>query len=78
MKIKTNDGDVFEEKTWEEIIDKMRLSMRLGVDPDIKTFMEGLKRRCKVWNGSNIRTSDYETFIKDLVAGGFIEILEVE
>ena len=70
-----DNGDVFEGETWEELIDAMRLSMRLGPDPDISTYMEGIQRRVKIWNGSNIRTNDYKVFVEDLVSAGLVELL---
>lgn len=71
-----DDGSIMEGQSWEELIDQMRLSKRLGPDPDLKTFMAGIKRRAKVWNGSKIRVNSFKNFILDLEAGGFLEILE--
>jgi len=70
-----DNGDTFEGETWEKLIDAMRLSMRLGPDPDIPTYMEGIQRRVKIWNGSDIRTNDYKIFVEDLVSAGLVELL---
>lgn len=78
LKIKANDGETFEGQTWEDIIEAMRIAVPLVPDPDLVTFMKGVQRRAKVWNGSEVRIDDYETFIRDLAAGGLIEILEDE
>jgi hypothetical protein len=75
----TDDGEIFEgTSSWAEVVNAMRLSMRLDPDPDIKSYMAGVKRRVKEWNGSVIRDDDPEHFIMDLAACGFIEILEGE
>lgn len=78
IRIKTNDGEIFEGNTFEEVVDEMRLDMRLEQDPDIETYMQGCIHRIKVWTGKKIRFTNAEEFISELVRVGVIEILERE
>lgn len=75
-KIKTNDGEMFEGETWEQVVDAMRLSTPLEPDPDIDVYMKETARRAKVWNGSIVDTKTPETFIRSLARGKLLEILE--
>jgi len=73
-----DNGDVLEGSSWEEVVDAMRLSVRLEPDPDVKTYMAAVKRRVKEWNKSVVRDDNCKNFIIDLARCGFIEILEGE
>lgn len=41
-------------------------------------YMKDVSRRCKIQNGSEIRTDTEENFKKDLISSGFVIKIEIQ
>jgi hypothetical protein len=78
IKIRTNDGTIFQGDSFEAVVEAMRQDMRLDKDPDIETYMQGCIHRLKVWTGKTIRFTSAEEFVAELVRVGVAEILKEE
>ena len=54
----------------------MREDSMFGSGKDLNDFMVNVSVSSYEYNHSNVRTDTHENFITDLMAGGFIEIIE--
>ena len=72
MRIKTNDGAQLA-GTPQEIVVELNRGQRLGAEP---FFMNAVARRCRLWDGTEVRAEAAEPFLRDIERAGLIEILE--
>lgn len=73
IKIICEDGARFEADNYEELVRAMKLDMWL---PQSKQeYMEGVARRCEIWNGEQIKYGDAKEFILELKRVGVIKIM---
>lgn len=75
MKYRTLDGKVLEAR------DQAALGQALWQgsflpEPTLEDWMAASARRALVYNGSQIRTDSVEHHVQDLVAAGFLTLLE--
>jgi len=78
IKIRTNDGTIFTGQSFEEVVEGLRIDMRLDKDEDIQVYMKDCIHRIKVWTGKDISFTTAEEFVRELVRVGVAELLEEE
>lgn len=74
---KMEDGAVFEAETFDDLVSALKLDM--WVVPKTKEeYMDGVRRRCEIYNGERIQYYDAQTFILELYRIGVITELTIE
>jgi hypothetical protein len=76
IKYKMLDGKIFKASSPTNLVNQMREDSMFGAGKDLNDFMVNVSVSSYEYNHSNIRTDTHENFIADLMAGGFIEIVE--
>jgi hypothetical protein len=57
-----------------ELVEKMREQDQQWVPSvGIEDYMEGVAQRCKIQNGTEVSTDSVDTFLIDMIAGGFLK-----
>ena len=76
IKIICEDNARFEAENFEDLVRAMKLDA--WVPQSREKYMEGVAKRCEVWDGSQIRYSDSEEFIYELRRVGVIKAIIIE
>ncbi len=77
IKIICEDNARFEAETYEELVQAMKLDMWLPPKTS-EEYMNGVAKRCEIWDGTRIEYGNAEEFIGELQRVGVIKMLIVE
>lgn len=73
IKVIMEDNARFEARTYEDLVVALKLDMWLPQSKE--EYMQGVAKRCEVWDGSKIEYSTAEEFIKELRRVGVIKMM---
>ena len=74
-KYRTLDGATFEADSDVDLIEQLRADSWTETE-DIEDFMIRMSNRCDIQNGSVVRIESTELFVQDLIAGGFLKVVD--
>jgi hypothetical protein len=73
MVLKLKDGGQFEATTAKEVVESIWHSSRFDNSQTAEEFMKSFAERSKLYDGKEIETNDYESFLSSIIASGFGE-----
>lgn len=76
MRYLLNDGHSIIADSNEEFIRTLNKESKFGYFDDLNWFMKETAKRCLIQNSTKVRTENYDIFVEDLVAGGFVLSIE--
>ena len=75
-KYKDEQGSLYEAATAQDIVVQMRNAGRFTQRQSLVEFMQGMARRLHIWDNTKIRTDKCEIFVEDLVAAGYLILVD--
>ena len=73
---KTKDGEVFQANTPLAVVEALKIGSRFDAHKKTDVFMGGMCKRMELYDGTVVRCSSPEVFMEDLVACGWLEVIQ--
>jgi hypothetical protein len=76
LRIRTNDGAVFEGRDALSIVEAMRVDVMTEPDSTIEIYMRKTAARVREWNGKEIDVTSPEAFLATLEQAGMVRVMD--